>query len=68
MTDLSPAAQAVLEAYFTHADLLNREVSHEEMLAAALRAAADQLINVKWSVEMWELHRDFHAIATELEN
>ena len=40
---LSPAAQAVLDAYFTHADLLNREVSHEEMLAAALRALADQL-------------------------
>jgi hypothetical protein len=40
MTDLSPSAQAVLNAYFTHADLLNREVSHEEMIAAALRAAA----------------------------
>jgi hypothetical protein len=40
MTDLSPSAQAVLDAYFTHADLLNREVSHEEMIAAALRAAA----------------------------
>jgi hypothetical protein len=37
---LSPAAQAVLDAYCTHADLLNREVSHEEMLAAALRALA----------------------------
>ena len=40
---LSPAAQVVLDAYFTHADLLNREVSHEEMIAAALRALADQL-------------------------
>ena len=39
-TTLSPEAQAVLDAYFTHADLLDREVSHEEMLAAALRAAA----------------------------
>jgi len=36
--------------------------------AAALRAAADQLINVKWSVEMRELHQEFHAIATELES
>jgi hypothetical protein len=44
MTDLSVAAQAVLDAYFNHADLLNREVSHEEMLAAALRAAADQAV------------------------
>jgi hypothetical protein len=42
-SNLSPAAQAVLDAYFTHADLLNREVTHEEMLAAALRAAADQI-------------------------
>ena len=44
MTDLSPAAQAVLDAYFTHADLLNRKVSHEEMIAAALRALADQVV------------------------
>jgi hypothetical protein len=34
----------VLDAYFTHADLLNREVSHEEMLSAALRALADQVV------------------------
>ena len=38
----SSAAKAILDAYFTHADLLNREVSHEEMLAAAIRALADQ--------------------------
>ncbi len=45
MTDhnLSPQAQAVLDAYFTHADLLNREVSHEEMIGAAIRAAAEEL-------------------------
>jgi hypothetical protein len=43
MSELSPAAQEVLDAYYTYADLLNREVSHEEMLAAALRAAADQV-------------------------
>ena len=43
MSNISPAAQAVLDAYFTHADLLNREVTHEEMLAAALRAAADEV-------------------------
>ena len=40
---LSSAAHAVLDAYFTHADLLNREVSHKEMIAAAIRALADQL-------------------------
>jgi hypothetical protein len=35
--------------------------------AIAIRTAANQLINVKWSVEMWEIHRDLQAIATELE-
>jgi hypothetical protein len=44
MTDLSPAAQAVLDAYFTEADRLDREVSDNEMIAAALRAAADQMV------------------------
>ena len=70
---LSPAAQAVLDAYFTHADLLNREVSHEEMLAAALRAAAHHLqrrspwpndvegTGIDWSTS------ELHDIATELE-
>jgi hypothetical protein len=41
---LSPAAQAVLDAYCTEADLRNREVSDGEMLAAALRAVADQVV------------------------
>jgi len=44
MTTLSPAAQSVLDAYYTEADRLDREVSHEEMLAATLRAAADQVV------------------------
>jgi hypothetical protein len=61
MTNLSPAAQAVLDAYFTHADLLNREVTHEEMLAAALRAAASQLTSAKSSDKL-------RVIAAELEN
>ena len=34
-------AQSVLDAYYTEADRLDREVSHEEMLAAARRAVAD---------------------------
>jgi hypothetical protein len=62
MTDLSPAAQAVLDAAYA-LPLRNGQPS----IAAALRVVADQLINVKWSCEMWELHRDIHAIATELE-
>jgi hypothetical protein len=44
MTNLSPAAQAVLDAYCTEADRLDREVSHEEMLAAALRAAVGPVV------------------------
>jgi hypothetical protein len=40
MTDLSPAAQAVLDAAFTLADNLDRDVTDTEMIAAALRAAA----------------------------
>ena len=62
MIDLSPAAQAVLDAAYA-LPLRNGQPS----IAAALRVVADQLINVKWSCEMWELHRDIHAIAAELE-
>ena len=41
---LSPLAQAVSDAYWTYADLVNREVSHEEMLAAAFCAFVDQYL------------------------
>ena len=58
---LSPAAQAVLDAYFTHADLVNREVSHEEMIAAALRALA---VRIKGADA---IRQDILDIATELE-
>jgi hypothetical protein len=81
MTDLSPAAQAVLDAYFTHADLLNREVSNEEMIAAALLAAANQVAPETPHSEpddpemlkgIWDERRTIRAellaIATELEN
>jgi hypothetical protein len=69
MTDLSPAAQAVLTAfgkYPLHGDHIADTLMHGA-LPAALRAAADQLITVDWSVEMEELHDSFHAIANELE-
>ena len=66
MTKLSPTAQAVLDALevqsITALELVARGIA-----AIAIRTAANQLINVKWSVEMWELHRDLQAIATELE-
>ena len=44
MTNLTAAAQAVIDAYCTEADRLDREVSHEEMLAAALRTAVGQAV------------------------
>ena len=43
MLNVTAAAQSVLDAYYTEADRLDREVSHEEMLAAALHAVACQL-------------------------
>ena len=41
---LSPAAQAMLDAYWTFAESLDRDASDEEVLAAAVRAAADQVV------------------------
>ena len=73
MTELSPAAQAVLDAYFTHADLLNREVTHEEMLAAAIRALAfnvysDEIVTCGGSSYALVIEQDdILAIADELE-
>ena len=73
MTNLSPAAQAVLDAYCTEADRLDREVSHEEMLAAALRALAynvysDEIVTCGGSSYALVIERDdILAIADELE-
>jgi hypothetical protein len=45
MTDLSPAAQAVLKAACIHHGLFNEEVvQRRRSIAAALRAAADQVV------------------------
>jgi hypothetical protein len=63
MTDLSPVAQAVLDAAFTLADNLDRDVTETEIIAAALRAAADQLSRSKFIYTP-----NLLAIATELEN
>ena len=43
MTNLSPAAQAVLDAYWTEADRLNRDADDSELIAAVLRAVADEV-------------------------
>lgn len=64
---LSPAAQEVLDAYFTHADLLNREVSHEEMIAAALRAVVLQCEYCDDYGTSFIDPKDLLAIANELE-
>ncbi len=64
MPELSPAALAVWEAF--NEDEPGAFIDYGDCLAAALRAAADQLITVNWSVEMQELHNAFHAIANEL--
>ena len=75
MTNLSPAAQAVLDAYCTEADRLDREVSYEEMLAAALRAAADQVVPsdameprnyIPMAIECQRIRAELLAIADEL--
>jgi hypothetical protein len=44
MAELSKGAQAVLDAAFTLADNLDRDVTYTEMIAAALKAAADQVV------------------------
>lgn len=76
MADLSPAAQAVLDAYCTEADLRNREVTDCEMLAAALRAAADQVVPsdadeprnyLPMAIECQRIRAELLAIAAELE-
>lgn len=77
---LSPAAQAVLDAYCTEADLRNREVTDCEMLAAALRATADQVVPPALEEEFYDrnqappltamvkIRQKLLAIAAELES
>jgi hypothetical protein len=59
MTDLSPAAQAVLDAYYCEKPLVG-----SKRVAAALRAAADQ-VHHHW--DGMECVDYLCAIATELE-
>jgi hypothetical protein len=68
MADLSPAAKAVLDAAFTLADNLDRDVTETEMIAAALRAAANQLgKELEFYNEVVISAEDLLAIAAELE-
>ena len=63
---LSPAAQAVLDAY------VNEDRAGRLAVAAALRAVADQARSQKitrsdWTKQTWVLQSDILAIAAELE-
>jgi hypothetical protein len=73
-SNLSPAAQAVLDAAFTLADNLDRDVTEAEMIAAALRAAADQVVSAPrlpydscCDVNAAAIRAELLAIAIELE-
>jgi hypothetical protein len=78
MTDLSPSAQAVLDAFL--GDCANTGLQMDDLrenVAAALRAAADQVLAAQWEgrIEPDTAHslginwsRDaLHAIAAELQ-
>jgi hypothetical protein len=75
MTDLSPAAQAVLDAaadvYWDWSDM---SPASSSTIAAALRAAADQVVPVEheiidncWYEKAGPIREQFLAIAAELE-
>ncbi len=73
MTNLSPAAQAVLDAAFTLADNLDRDVTESEMIAAAIRALAYNVYSDEYvtcggsSYALMIDTDDILAIADELE-
>ena len=63
---LSPAAQAVLSAYDS-APFVYYDIGDRVAIAAALRAAADQVIPTKGGSELSMVRDSFYAIAAELE-
>ncbi len=70
MADLSPAAQAVLDAAMQYE--INPECYSREIAAAALRAAADQVVphtaaRTDGAANRRRLRRKLLAIAAELE-
>ena len=75
MADLSPAAQAVVDAFTENNSLHDRKHNYYnlEALAAALRAVADQVLcrpevpRSEYNLLMRLLDRDVRAIADELE-
>jgi len=73
MTDLSPAAQAIVQAFSDRYELLGPLEGdwQEQCIAAALRVIADQLIDNWYEMDitdqMREQRYDFYVIAKELE-
>ena len=69
MTDLSPAAQAVLDAAEQVPIVLNYAQEIPAFCAAALRAAADQVVpeNTGFSYTRQDIRAALLAIADELE-
>jgi sirohydrochlorin ferrochelatase len=76
LTELSPAAQAVLDAIYEIKDPMGEDGA---VLAAALRTAVDQVVpepsdaakalfSLPTEHILYVIRDDFHAIATELEN
>jgi hypothetical protein len=65
MTELSPQAQAVLGAAMQYE--INPECYSREIAAAALRAAADQVVPANGSRKNNEIRAELLAIAAELE-
>lgn len=69
MSELSPQAQAVLDAYMNNCGWLDGPLDRDyRCVAAVLRAAADQVVPGDGSRRANEIRSEFLAIATELEN
>lgn len=66
MAELSPAAQAVITATAEQV-LADRRINMEHIAAAALRAAADQVVPANGSRRNNEIRAELLAIAAELE-
>ena len=66
MSDLSPAARAVFDAYISHWTADPYEIS-PEALAASLRAAADQVVPTTVDPRLGTVRSDLMRIAHELE-
>lgn len=72
MTDLSPAAQAVWDAWEKTPVSLDIVQTDRDALAAALRAAADQVVPFNDEMSTWarllrDVRSEFLSIANELD-